>query len=118
VLCVDEKCQIQASARTAPILPMLPGTPERDARLQALRTSSLYAALNLTTGKVLGALHSRHRAIEFKQFLQTIDRDVPAELDIHVVLDNSSTHKRRRSRSGCSPTHASSCTSPRPAHHG
>jgi transposase len=94
VLCVDEKSQIQALDRTAPILPMLPGTPERathDYRRHG--TSSLYAALDLTTGKVLGALHGRHRAIEFKQFLQTIDRDVPAELDVHLVLDNSSTHK-------------------------
>jgi transposase len=94
VLCVDEKSQIQALDRTAPILPMLPGTPERATHdYKRSGTSSLYAALNLTTGKVLGRLHSRHRAIEFKQFLATIDRDVPAELDVHVVLDNSSTHK-------------------------
>jgi transposase len=94
VLCVDEKSQIQALDRTAPILPMLPGTPERATHdYKRSGTSSLYAALNITTGKVLGALHSRHRAIEFKRFLQTIDREVPAELDIHVVLDNSSTHK-------------------------
>jgi transposase len=94
VLCVDEKSQIQALDRTAPILPMLPGTPERathDSKRSG--TSSLYAALDLATGKVIGRLHSRHRAIEFKQFLQAIDRDVPAELDVHVVLDNSSTHK-------------------------
>jgi transposase len=94
VLCVDEKSQIQALDRTAPILPMLPGVPERATHdYKRSGTSSLYAALNLTTGKVIGALHSRHRAIEFKQFLQTIDREVPAELDVHVVLDNSSTHK-------------------------
>jgi transposase len=94
VLCVDEKSQIQALDRTAPILPMLPGVPERATHdYKRSGTSSLYAALDITTGKVIGRLHSRHRAIEFKQFLQTIDRDVPAELDIHVVLDNSSTHK-------------------------
>jgi len=94
VLCVDEKSQIQALDRTAPILPMLPGTPERATHdYKRSGTSSLYAALDLTTGKVIGALHSRHRAIEFKQFLQAIDREVPAELDVHVVLDNSSTHK-------------------------
>ena len=94
VLCVDEKSQIQALDRTAPILPMLPGVPERATHdYRRAGTSSLYAALDLTTGKVIGALHSRHRAIEFKQFLQTINRDVPAELDVHVVLDNSSTHK-------------------------
>jgi transposase len=94
VLCVDEKSQIQALDRTAPILPMLPGTPERATHdYKRAGTSSLYAALDLTTGKVIGRLHSRHRAIEFKQFLQTLDREVPAHLDIHLVLDNSSTHK-------------------------
>lgn len=94
VLCVDEKSQIQALDRTAPILPMLPGVPERATHdYKRSGTSSLYAALDVTSGKVLGALHSRHRAIEFKQFLQTIDREVPADLDVHVVLDNSSTHK-------------------------
>lgn len=94
VLCVDEKSQIQALDRTAPILPMLPGTPERATHdYKRSGTSSLYAALDITTGKVIGALHSRHRALEFKKFLQTIDRQVPAELDVHLVLDNSSTHK-------------------------
>jgi transposase len=94
VLCVDEKSQIQALDRTAPILPMLPGLPERATHdYKRSGTSSLYAALDLATGKVIGALHSRHRAIEFKQFLSTLDREVPAELDVHVVLDNSSTHK-------------------------
>ena len=94
VLCVDEKSQIQALDRTAPILPMLPGVPERathDSKRSG--TSSLHAALDITTGQVIGRLHSRHRAIEFKQFLQTLDREVPADLAIHVVLDNSSTHK-------------------------
>jgi transposase len=94
VLCVDEKSQIQALDRTAPILPMLPGVPERATHdYKRSGTSSLYAALNLTTGQVIGRLHSRHRAIEFKQFLHTLDREIPAELDVHVVLDNSSTHK-------------------------
>lgn len=94
VLCVDEKSQIQALDRTAPILPMLPGTPERATHdYRRAGTSSLYAALDLTTGKVIGRLHSRHRAIEFKQFLQTLDHQVPAHLDVHLVLDNSSTHK-------------------------
>jgi transposase len=94
VLCVDEKSQIQALDRTAPILPMLPGVPQRATHdYKRHGTSSLYAALDLATGQVIGRLHSRHRAIEFKQFLQTIDREVPAELDVHVVLDNSSTHK-------------------------
>jgi transposase len=94
VLCVDEKSQIQALDRTAPILPLLPGTPARATHdYKRSGTSSLYAALDLTSGKVIGSLHARHRAIEFKQFLQTIDRAVPAELEVHVVLDNSSTHK-------------------------
>jgi transposase len=94
VLCVDEKSQIQALDRTAPILPMLPGVPERATHdYRRAGTSSLYAALDLSSGKVIGRLHSRHRAIEFKQFLQAIDREVPADLGIHIVLDNSSTHK-------------------------
>src|SRR4051794_10431455 len=94
VLCVDEKSQIQALDRTQPILPLLPGVPERATHdYKRHGTSSLYAALDLTTGKVLGRLHRRHRAIEFKKFLQAIDAEVPARLDVHLVLDNSSTHK-------------------------
>src|SRR5215207_3784929 len=94
VLCVDEKSQIQALDRTAPILPMLPGTPQRATHdYKRAGTSSLYAALNITSGEVIGTLHARHRAIEFKKFLVTLDREVPAELEIHLVLDNSSTHK-------------------------
>ena len=93
VLCVDES-QIQALDRTQPILPLLPGVPERASHdYRRAGTSSLYAALDLSTGKVIGALHARHRAIEFKKFLQTIDREVPTGLDVHLVLDNSSTHK-------------------------
>jgi len=94
VLCVDEKSQIQALDRTAPILPMLPGTPQRATHdYKRSGTSSLYAALDITSGKVIGSLHARHRAIEFKKFLQSIEKEVPAELDVHVILDNSSTHK-------------------------
>jgi transposase len=94
VLCVDEKSQIQALDRTAPILPMAPGLPERATHdYKRHGTSSLYAALDVSTGKVIGALHSRHRAIEFKTFLQRLHREVPADLDVHVILDNSSTHK-------------------------
>src|SRR5512133_3269150 len=94
VLCVDEKSQIQALDRTAPILAMLPGTPQRATHdYRRAGTSSLYAALDLVTGKVIGSLHARHRAIEFKKFLQTLDREVPPDLDVHLVLDNSSTHK-------------------------
>jgi transposase len=94
VLCVDEKSQIQALDRTAPILPMLPGVPERATHdYKRAGTSSLYAALDITTGQVIGSLHARHRAIEFKKFLQTIDRAVPTDLDVHLILDNASTHK-------------------------
>src|SRR3954452_13295636 len=94
VLCVDEKSQIQALDRTAPTLPMLPGVPQRATHdYKRAGTSSLYAALDITTGQVIGRLHARHRALEFKKFLQTIEREVPDELAVHVVLDNSSTHK-------------------------
>jgi transposase len=94
VLCVDEKSQIQALDRTAPILPMLPGVPERATHdYKRSGTSSLYAALDIATGQVISSLHSRHRAIEFKKFLQTLDRQVPPQLEVHLVLDNASTHK-------------------------
>src|SRR5262245_21475417 len=94
VLCVDCKSQIQALDRTAPILPMLPGTPQRASHdYRRFGTSSLYAALDITAGKVIGSLHARHRAIEFKKFLQRLDGQVPAELEVHLILDNASTHK-------------------------
>ena len=94
VLCVDEKTQIQALNRTAPVFPMLPGTPARASHDYVRHgTSSLYAALDLSTGKVIGALHSRHRATEFLAFLKTIDASVPTDLEVHLVLDNASTHK-------------------------
>jgi transposase len=94
VLCVDEKSQIQALDRTAPILPMLPGTPQRATHdYKRHGTSSLYAALDITTGKVIGQLHARHRAVEFKKFLTTIDKEFPDDLAVHLVMDNVSTHK-------------------------
>ena len=94
VLCVDVKSQIQALDRTAPILPMLPGTPARATHdYKRFGTSSLYAALDIGSGKVIGSLHARHRAIEFKTFLQRLDREVPDELEVHLILDNASTHK-------------------------
>jgi transposase len=94
VLCVDEKSQIQALDRTQPILPMRPGTPERATHdYKRFGTSSLYAALDIKTGEVISALHQRHRAVEFKKFLGRIDSSVPDGLGIHLVLDNSSTHK-------------------------
>ncbi|HUY98188.1 MAG TPA: IS630 family transposase [Verrucomicrobiae bacterium] len=94
VLCVDDKAQIQALDRTQPILPLRPGIPERrthDCRRHG--TTSLFAALDVATGTVIGELHRRHRTIEFQRFLARIDTEVPAELDVHVVLDNYGTHK-------------------------
>lgn len=94
VLCVDVKSQIQALDRTAPILPMLPGTPQRATHdYKRFGTSSLYAALDIGSGRVIGSLHARHRAIEFKKFLQRLDHEVPDELEVHLILDNASTHK-------------------------
>ncbi|MGH6996987.1 MAG: IS630 family transposase [Phenylobacterium sp.] len=94
VLCVDEKSQIQALNRAQPILPLLPGTPERRSHDYVRHgTTSLFAALDMATGKVIGSLHARHRAIEFKKFLQRIDAEVPKDLDVHLVLDNYATHK-------------------------
>ncbi|MFZ0377764.1 MAG: IS630 family transposase [Solirubrobacteraceae bacterium] len=94
VLAVDEKSQIQALDRTAPILPMLPGTPERATHdYERHGTGSLYAALNIQSGEVIGQLHQRHRQVEFLKFLKTIDANVPAGLDVHLVLDNASSHK-------------------------
>ena len=94
VLCVDEKSQIQALDRTQPLLPMRPGLPERRTHdYERHGTTSLFAALNTATGEVLGKCYSRHRSIEFKKFLEEIDRNVPTEISIHLVLDNYGTHK-------------------------
>jgi len=94
VLAVDEKSQIQALDRTAPTLPMLPGTPERATHdYERNGTTSLYAALNVQSGQVIGSLHQRHRAVEFLKFLKRIDAAVPAGLTVHLVLDNASSHK-------------------------
>jgi transposase len=94
VLCVDEKSQIQALDRTQPILPMMPGLPERRTHDYSRHgTTTLFAALNVATGKVIGQLHRRHRAREFLEFLRTIDEVVPAKLEVHLVLDNYGTHK-------------------------
>ncbi|MET8332106.1 IS630 family transposase [Streptomyces sp. NPDC005181] len=92
VLCVDEKSQIQALDRSQPILPMMPGMPERRTH-DYLRhgITSLFAAFNIADGTVISELHRRHRAIEFKKFLVTIDKAVPRELDVHLVCDNSET---------------------------
>jgi len=94
VLCVDEKSQIQALDRSQPVLPMMPGMPERRTH-DYLRngTSSLFAALDVATGRVIGSVHRRHRAVEFKKFLAKLDKQVPAELGVHLVCDNYATHK-------------------------
>ena len=94
VLCVDEKSQIQALDRTQPVLPMLPGMPERRTHdYKRHGTTSLFAALDVATGRVIGKCYRRHRAREFLDFLKKIDRSVPEGLDIHVVMDNYATHK-------------------------
>jgi transposase len=97
VLCVDEKSQIQALDRTQPLLPMRPGQIERRTHDYVRHgTTSLFAALDAAAGTVIGALRRRHRAIEFRQFLDTVDAAVPAPLNIHMILDNASTHKTPR----------------------
>ena len=94
VLCVDEKSQIQALDRTQPMLPMRPGQLERRTHdYKRHGTTSLFAALELKTNRVIGQLHRRHRSQEFRKFLDTIEANVPADLDIHIVMDNYGTHK-------------------------
>ena len=94
VLCVDEKSQIQALDRTQPMLPLAPGLPERRTHdYERHGTTTLFAALDIATGAVIGDVHRRHRSSEFLQFLRTIEANVPAVLDIHLVMDNYGTHK-------------------------
>ena len=94
VLCVDEKSQIQALDRTQPLLPLAPGVAERRTHdYKRHGTTSLFAALDLASGRVIGELHRRHRSKEFLTFLRTIEANVPATLDVHLILDNYGTHK-------------------------
>ena len=94
VLSVDEKSQIQALERTQPLLPMRPGQAERRSHdYRRHGTTSLFADLNVKTGDVISEMHRRHRAIEFRKFLNTIDANVPSDLDVHLILDNYATHK-------------------------
>ncbi|WP_307544331.1 IS630 family transposase [Streptomyces sp. V3I8] len=94
VFCVDEKSQIQALDRSQPVLPMMPGIPQRTTHdYVRAGTTTLFAALDVTTGAVIGSLHRRHRAEEFKKFLTKLDREIPPGLDVHLVLDNYAPHK-------------------------
>ncbi|MET8957863.1 IS630 family transposase [Streptomyces sp. NPDC004393] len=94
VLCVDEKSQVQALDRSQPVLPMMPGMPERRTHDYVRHgTTTLFAAFNIADGTVIGETHRQHRATEFKKFLTTIDKTVPEGLDVHVVCDNYGTHK-------------------------
>lgn len=94
VLCVDEKSQIQALDRTAPLLPMRPGQAERRTHdYKRHGTTSLFAALDAQSGKVIGQTHRRHRSVEFRKFLDRIDASVPQEREVHIIMDNYGTHK-------------------------
>ena len=94
VLCVDEKSQIQALDRSAPVLPMMPGLPERRTHDYVRHgITTLFAALDVATGEIYGSIHRRHRAVEFKKFLTKLDAQVPADLDVHLICDNYATHK-------------------------
>jgi transposase len=94
VLCVDEKSQIQALDRTQPLLPMRPGQVERRSHDYTRHgTTSLFAALDIATGRVIGKCFARHRAAEFRRFLDAVEAHVPADVDVHLVMDNYATHK-------------------------
>jgi transposase len=94
VLCVDEKSQCQALERSQPILPLLPGTPERASHDYFRHgTTTLFAALDVATGKIYSRCHARHRSREFIAFLNQLERETPPELDLHIVLDNYAAHK-------------------------
>ncbi len=94
VLCVDEKSQVQALDHTRPVLPLRPGVPERQTH-DYIRygTTSLFAALDIATGKVIGSGHRRHRHPEFLRFLQRVEATIPADQQVHLVMDNYGTHK-------------------------
>ena len=93
VLCVDEKSQIQALNRTQPVLPMVFGQTERVTPTYLRNgTTTLFAALDVATGKVIGECFPKHRSSEFRRFLQRIDAEVPPELEVHVIVDNYASH--------------------------
>jgi transposase len=96
VLCVDEKSQVQALDRTQPLLPMRPGQAERHTHdYKRHGTTSLFAALDVKAGTIVGKCMPRHRTQEFRKFLDEIERNVPADLDVHVIMDNYGTHKTK-----------------------
>ena len=116
VLCADEKTQIQALDRTQPVLPLRPGQAERRTHdYTRYGTTTLFAALGAKSGTVIGEFHRRHRAIEFRKFLDTIDAAVPADLAVHLIVDNYGTHKAPRIHRWLARHPRFASTSPRPA---
>ena len=115
VLCVDEKSQVQALARSQPAFPMMPGMPEKRTHDYIRHgVTSLFAAFNTADGTVISSLHRRHRTIEFKKFLTKIDDQVPDDLDVHLVCDNYGTHKSPAIKKWLPAIPGSTCTTPRP----
>lgn len=116
---MDEKSQIQALNRTQPALPLSFGYSETRTHDYARHgTTTLFAALDVATGEVIGRLHRRHRAKEFLAFLKEIDREVPEDLDIHLVMDNYGTHKTEKFALGLPPGLGITCTSHQHQHRG
>ena len=104
VLCVDEKSQIQALDRTAPILPLRPGLPERQTHdYKRYGTTTLFAAFNILNGKVMGNCLPRHRGKEFLRFLRQLEKEVPSDVEVHLILDNYSTHKSAQVKAWLKP---------------
>ena len=120
VLCVDEKSGIQALDRSQPVLPMMPGVPERRSHDYVRNgTTSLFAAFNIADGTVISEIRRRHRAVEYKKFLTAIDKAVPEGLDIHIVCDNLATHKTPAIKAWLARHPKNTmCISPRPAARG
>ena len=119
VFAIDAKPPIQALNRTAPTLPMLPTTFARATHdYQHNGTCDLFAALNIVTGTVIADIGKSHGSADFVALLNKVNREVPAELDVHVILDNLSTHKTPKSTLGCCVTAGSTSTSRPPTGHG
>jgi len=112
VLCVDEKSQMQALNRTQPALLMQPGQAERRSHdYRRHGTTSLFAALDMAIGNVVGKCFARHRSREFKKFLDHLDAQLPAAAEVHIVLDNYATHKTPAIRRGFAPDRGITCIS-------